>query len=205
TFTLEEYKAVWKNSQLRDTQIVTKYALPYLKTVFGKVAVEKAEVVNAFKEIYQIKLPFDKKNRKVHSHHAIDAAILTLIPPFFERDKILQKYNEEKDKRTGKVYHEEPKDWKDFSASKILFLENEIFINNLPENKTTLSTYKQVRKRGKIEYIRYKDVNGKWQFKLDDDGNKVPKIARGDTIRGQLHGESLYGAIKQPIRDENDK
>jgi len=204
TFTLEEYKAGWKNSQLRDTQIVTKYALPYLKTVFRKVAVEKAEVVNAFKELYQVKPPFDKKNRKVHSHHAIDAAILTLIPPFFERDKILQRYNEEKDKRTGKVYHEQPKDWKDFSASKILFVENEIFINNLSENKTTLSTYKQVRKRGKIEYIRYKDVNGKWQFKLDDNGNKIPKIAQGDTIRGQLHGESLYGAIKQPVRDENE-
>ena len=25
------------------------------------------------------------------------------------------------------------------------------------------------------------------------------------TIRGQLHGESFYGAIKQPKRDENNK
>lgn len=205
TFTLEEYKAGWKNSQLRDTQIVTKYALPYLKTVFKKVSVEKAEVVNSFKEIYQIKLSFDKKNRNIHSHHAIDAAILTLIPPFFERDKILQKYNEEIDKKTGKVYHEQPKDWKNFSASKILFIEKQILINNLSENKTTLSTYKQVRKRGKIEYIRYKDKNGKWHYRLDENGKKIPKIAQGDTIRGQIHGESLYGAIKQPIRDENNK
>lgn len=205
TFTLEEYKIGWKNSQLRDTQIVTKYALPYLKTVFPKVTVEKAEVVAAFKEIYKIKLPYDKKNRKVHSHHAIDAAILTLIPPFFERDKILQKYNDEIDKKTGKVYHEQPKDWSDFSASKILFIENQILINNLTENKTSLATYKKVRKRGKIEYLRYKDVKGKWHYNLDSEGNKIPKIAQGDTVRGQLHGESLYGAIKQPIRDENNK
>ncbi|MBO9635453.1 MAG: hypothetical protein J7578_20265, partial [Chitinophagaceae bacterium] len=39
SFTTEEYKAGWKNSQLRDTQVITKYALPYLKTVFNKVDV----------------------------------------------------------------------------------------------------------------------------------------------------------------------
>jgi CRISPR-associated endonuclease Csn1 len=193
TFTLEEYKASWKNSQLRDTQIITKYALPYLKTVFKKVSVEKAEVVNSFKEIYNIKLSYEKKDRKVHSHHAIDAAILTLIPPFYERDKILQRYNEEKDRKTGKTYHERPKDWGNFSASKILLIKNKILINNLSENKTTLPTYKVVRKRGKIEYLK------------DKNGNKIPKIAKGDTIRGQLHGESFYGAIMQPIRDENNK
>ncbi|UFH34986.1 type II CRISPR RNA-guided endonuclease Cas9 [Flavobacterium acetivorans] len=205
TFTLEEYKSGWKNSQLRDTQIITKYALPYLKTVFKKVAVEKAEVVNCFKEIYEIKLPFAKKNRNVHSHHAIDAAILTLIPPYYERDKILQKYNDEKDRKTGKIYHEKPKDWENFSASKVLFIEKEILINNLSENKTSLSTYKKVRKKGKIVYLKYKDNLGEWHDRLDKNGKKTPKIAKGDTIRGQLHGESLYGAIKQPLRDQDNK
>lgn len=191
TFTLEEYKAGWKNSQLRDTQIVTKYALPYLKTIFKKVDVEKAEVVNNFKEIYQVKSVYEKKNRRTHSHHAVDAAILTLIPPFFDRDKILHKYFEAKDKKTGKVYHEQPKGWSDFSASKILFIEKEVFINNLSESRTTLSTYKKVRKRGKVVWL--------------DRTKNMPKVAKGDTIRGQLHGESLYGAIKLPLRDESNK
>src|SRR5690606_9920071 len=188
TFTLEEYKASWRNSQLRDTQIITKYALPYLKTVFRKVSVEKAQVVHAFKEIYDVKLSNAKKNRNVHSHHAVDAAILTLIPPFYERDKILLKYNEEKEKRTGKIYHTKPKDWEDFSASCILSLEKNILINNLTENKTTIPTYKAVRKKGRIVWIN------------KEKGRK--KIANGDTIRGQLHGESLYGAIKLPKRNE---
>jgi CRISPR-associated endonuclease Csn1 len=189
TFTLEEYNPAWKNSQLRDTQMITKYTLPYLKTVFSKVAVEKGSVVNAFKEIYDVKPPFEKKDRKVHSHHAIDAAILTLIPPFYDRDKILQKYNEQKDKDSTSCYHEKPKDWTGFSAGKILGIEYEILINNIAENKTTLSTYKTVRKRGKIE--------------KNKDGSV--RIAKGDTIRGQLHGETLYGAIKQPVRDADGK
>lgn len=191
TFTLEEYKAGWKNSQLRDTQIVTKYALPYLKTVFKKVSVEKAEVVYAFKEIYEVKVKDEKKDRNAHSHHAIDAAVLTLIPPHYDRDKTLQKYNEEKDKKTGKIYHEKPKDWRDFSASKILKIENEIFINNLSENKTTVPTFKAVRKKGKIVWIN-KTKN-------------IKKTAKGDAIRGQLHGESIFGAIKLPKRNEKNQ
>lgn len=205
TFTLEEYKVGWRNSQLRDTQIVTKYALPYLKTVFKKVSVEKAEVVLAFKEIYEVKLKDEKKDRSVHSHHAIDAAILTLIPPHYDRDKILLKYNEEKDKQTRNVYHEKPKDWVDFSTSDILRIENEIFINNLLENRTSLKTFKVVRKKGRVEYLKYKDKNGKWHYRVDENGNKIPKVAKGDTIRGQLHGASLYGAIKLPMRNEQNQ
>ena len=205
TFTIDEYKAGWRNSQLRDTQIITKYALSYLKTVFKKVEVEKPEVVNSFKEIYKIKILNEKKNRSIHSHHAIDAAILTLIPPFFDRDKILEKYNEEKDKKSGTIYHEQPKNWSNFSADAILSIENKVLINNFYENKTTLPAVKKIRKKGKIEYLKYKDENGIWQLRLDQDGKKIPKIAKGDTIRGQLHGESFYGAIKQPLRDENNK
>ncbi|WP_116787333.1 type II CRISPR RNA-guided endonuclease Cas9 [Flavobacterium psychrotrophum] len=189
TFTLVEYNPAWKNSQLRDTQIITKYTLPYLKTVFSKVAVEKGSVVHAFKEIYEVNPPFEKKNRKVHSHHAIDAAILTLIPPFYDRDKILQKYNEQKDRDNTSCYHENPKDWKNFSAGKILGIEHQILINNIAENKTTLPTYKTVRKRGKIV--------------KNNDG--TIRVAKGDTIRGQLHKETLFGAIKLPLRNEDGK
>lgn len=205
TFTIEEYKAGWKNSQLRDTQTMTKYALPYLKTVFKKVEVQKGNVVNAFKEIYSIKLSSDRKDRTKHSHHAIDAAILTLIPKFSVRDSILEKYNEEKDNHTGKTYHEEPKNWDNFKPSYILNFEKETLINNQPDFKTLTPTFKKVRKRGKIQYVTFIDENGKKHFKLDDNGKKIPLIAKGDSIRGQLHGESFYGAIKQPKRDEDNK
>lgn len=203
-FTIEEYKAGWRNSQLKDTQIITKFALPYLQTVFKKVSVEKGIVTDAFKEIYNVKLSDQKKDRSVHSHHAIDAAILTLIPPFYERDKILLKYNESKDDKYS-IYHDKPIDWPNFDASKIKFIENNLLVNNLSENRTLVPTFKKVRTRGKIEYLRFLDENNRWQFRLDDKGNKIPKIAQGDTIRGQLHGESFYGAIKQPIRNEENK
>ena len=188
-FTLEEYKANWRNSQLRDTQIMTKYAVPYLKTVFNRVEVQKGSVVNDFKEIYGVKLFSKKKDRSKHSHHAVDAAILTLIPKPFERERILKEYNLAKDNRVTKTYHEQPIDWKDFKAFYIKKIEEETLINNIKEQRTLTPTFKKVRKRGKIE----KQENGK------------AKWAKGDTIRGQLHGESLYGAIKQAKRDEENR
>lgn len=191
TFIIEEYKAQWRNSQLRDTQLITKYALPYLKTVFSKVSVEKGSVTNAFKEIYSVKLSENKKDRSVHSHHAQDAAILTLIPPFYERDKILEKHFKEKEISYNRSYHDTPKGWEDFKASYIVGIQDNMLINSISESKTTLPTYKVVRKRGKKVW-------------LDDEKTK-PMLAQGDTIRGQLHGESIYGAVKLPLRNKNNQ
>ena len=181
TFSAKEYKLGWRNSQLRDTQIITKYALPFLKTVFKRVSVEKGITVNNFKEIYKVKLS-DKKDRSKHSHHAIDAAILTLIPNSYERDKILGKFHEAKE--LNKKYHTVPLNWESFKASTIILIENEVLGNNLVDDRKMTQTFKKVRKRGRIIY--------------NDLLHKKPRIANGDTIRGQLHNESFFGAIKQP-------
>lgn len=53
TFNTKEYKAGWRNGQLKDTQTITKYALPYLKTVFNKVEVQKGNITADFRKIYK--------------------------------------------------------------------------------------------------------------------------------------------------------
>lgn len=196
TFTIEEYKAGWRNSQLRDTQVITKYALPYLKTVFNKVDVQKASVTASFREVYKIQPRMERKNRTKHSHHAIDAAVLTLIPPATIRDKILLRFNEEKDNNPYNTYHESVRDWKSFNAEHILGIEDDVLINFQPKQRTLTPTYKNVRKRGRQQFVKEKSAEGKWQFKLDDKGNKIPLKAEGNAIRGQLHKESFFGTIK---------
>lgn len=197
TFTTKEYKAGWRNSQLKDTQVITKYALPYLKTVFKKTEVQKGSTTAAFREIYKINSRLDKKDRSIHAHHAIDAAVLTLIPPAAIRDKILFAYNEEKDNKTGLTYHESPRGWKDFTAARVISIADDVLINFQPQHRTLTPTYKNVRKRGKLQFVKYKDANGKWHFKQDGNGNQIPLIAKGDNIRGQLHKESFFGAVKK--------
>lgn len=193
TFTITEYKAGWRNNQLRDTQIITKYALPYFKTLFKRVSVEKGGVTDIFKKVYKVQSKDSKKDRSVHSHHAQDAAILTLIPNAFHRERIIKAYQNEIDNRTGKTYHELPMDWDNFSENYILELKDKVLINNLTDSRTITQTSKIIRKRGKIVYD------------IDQAGNRKKRVAKGDTIRGQLHGETFYGAIKQPLRDEDNK
>lgn len=195
TFTCKEYKVGWRNSQLRDTQIITKFALPYLKTVFNKVDVQKGSVTAAFREIYKIQPRLEKKDRSKHSHHAIDAAVLTLIPPAAIRDKILLRYNKEKDKNTNNTYHETPGQWSNFESHYILSIEDDVLINYQAQHRTLTATYKNVRKRGRLQFVKEEFQDGKWQNKLDEKGNKIPLIAQGSSIRGQLHKESFFGAI----------
>lgn len=194
TFTTTEYKAGWRNSQLRDTQTITKYALPFLKTVFNKVDVQKGNITSDFRKIFKIQNRLEKKERTKHSHHAIDAAVLTLIPPAAIRDKILLRYNEANENKQG--YHEKPRQWHDFHQQYIVGIEDEVLINYQADHRTLTPTYKTVRKRGKVQFVKQKMPDGKWQYKLDNGGNKIPLIAQGNSIRGQLHKESYFGAIK---------
>lgn len=182
TFTTKEYKAGWRNSQLRDTQTITKYAVPYLKTVFKRVEVQKGNITSDFRKIYNIQHSLNKKERVKHSHHAVDAAVLTLIPPAVIRDKILLYYNEAKENNLS--YHEKPRQWNSYSEYFIRSIEDDVLINYQAQHRTLTPAYKTVRKRGKVQY------------KLSKDGNKVLLKAKGDSIRGQLHKESFFGAIK---------
>lgn len=177
TFTVErqDWKDNWKNSQLVDTQIISKYARAYLKTVFEKVDVQKGTIVNDFKKIYQIKGD-EQKDRSKHSHHAVDAAILTLIPGSARREAILKEYYKALESRSK--FHIKP--YEKFQTSHILDIETNIIINHVTHDKTLTATFKNIRKRGK----------------------KTGWLAQGNTIRGKLHKETFFGAVKALERNE---
>ena len=120
--------------------------------------------------------------------------MLTLIPSATIRDKILEKYNEANDNNLG--YHEPPRQWTNFKTYHILNIEKEILINYLPEHRALTQTIKNVRKRGKIQFVKEKINDGKWHYKINEQGEKIPLIANGNSIRGQLHKDSFFGAIQ---------
>lgn len=189
-FQMTEVKGGFRNANLVDTQIITKYAFHYMKTVFKRVDVQKGQVTAIFRKIFEIN---EDKDRSKHTHHTIDAAVLTLIPKAIERESILKQYFEDQERNIK--YHKKP--WKNFHQSQLLKLEDETLIQNSTRDKAINQTVKYVRKRGKIVYLT--DKSG--QFILDKEDNKIPKIATGDTIRGQLHNESMLGAIILPKLD----
>jgi CRISPR-associated endonuclease Csn1 len=149
-----------------------------------------------FRKIYGI-MGNEKKDRSKHSHHAVDAAVLTLIPGSAKREAILEEAFVHYE-QTFNQYHIKP--YTDFSVSHVKSIENNILINHVSKDQTLTETKKNLRKRGEIEYL--KDKETKHRIK-DIDGNKIPLKIQGDSIRGQLHQESYFGAIKPNERNEN--
>lgn len=199
TFEVErnDWKDKFKNSQLVDTQIITKYARAFLKSFFKRVDVQKGIVTYTFREIYQL----PPKYRGNHSHHAVDAAILTLIPGSATRDKQMKDYFEWEEGNNSD--YRQPKPYDTFSTNHVVEeIENNVLVNHISKDKALTPSKKFARKRGLIEYLKDKKTG---KYILDKDGNKIPKIMQGDSIRGQLHLETFFGVIMRKPIIENGK
>ena len=245
-FTMVEVTSGFKNSQLVDTRIITKYAYHYLKSAFNNVEVQKGTVTASFRKILGVQSLNEKKNRDKHSHHAIDAAILTLIPTAAKREKMLELfYKIDEEKELGhdvsflEIQLEKEKRNCNLSGNLsdiISIIEDNILINHISKDQSLTPANKKVRIKGQIvpfkdsvgkiiyqtnedgslKYRKHKDGNP--IYKKDEKGNFIlengekikiylpePKYKTGDCIRGQLHGDTFYGAIKQVQKDENNK
>ena len=185
-FTITEITSGFKNSQKVDTQLISKYAFHYLKSYFEKVDVQKGSITSEFRKIYKLQVTDEKKDRSKHSHHAKDAAVLTLIPVAAKRDAILESYYEAKENKRDFII--DP--YKGFKREFVWNIDDNVIINNITNNRALTPAKRKVRKRGKEVYIE------------NADGTKIQKWATGDAIRGQLHQETFYGAIKPAKRDE---
>jgi CRISPR-associated endonuclease Csn1 len=237
TFTIEEVTNQFRRQQLTDTQVITKYALPYLKIVFKKVDVQKGIDTALFRKIYKIQPKLETKDRSKHSHHAVDAAVLTLIPPSNIKEFLRKEYHTAHENNILNSFnHPNPRNWENYRPEYIHEIENNVTINFQPHFRTQTQSVKYQRKRGnkvplvidkQIVYkrdekgdIQYKkNKKGEFEYKRNrlgelienEEGNLVPiplkefKKAKGETIRGQLHKESVFGAILKPRYDENEK
>ena len=202
-FTMTEVTSGFRNNQLNDTRIITKYAYHYLKTVFNKVEVQKGSVTANFRKMLGVQSVDEKKSRDKHSHHAIDATLLTLIPTAAKRDKMLELFfsiQEKKrfDENTAELERELKKEIKNCGLSGnvseiIPFIENSILVNHVSNDRTLMPAKRKARVRGKEVFVKNKQ------------GELVNKWITGDCIRGQLHGESYYGAIRLGKKDEKGK
>jgi CRISPR-associated endonuclease Csn1 len=197
TVTPDQWEDKFKNSQLIDTQIITRYARAYLKSLFNYVYVQKGVVTSVFRDIYGL----PPKVRENHSHHAVDAAVLTLIPGSATRDKQLKEFFEWQE-GTRRNY-QRPKPYDSFQTRHIKNdIENNILVVHVNRDRALIPTYKFARKRGEIVFLKDKQTG---QYLTDAEGNRIPKLLRGRSIRGRLHKETFLGAIKVVERDELGK
>lgn len=207
-FTISEIKADFVSKQLSDTRVISKYVFHYLKSFFHRVDMQYGCTTAIFRNIYGL----PKKDRNRHTHHAIDAMMLSFIPTTAQRDKMMKLFFQiDEAKKTGRIadaqmlkreleqeknlciYGYQPRHKQNVSlASLAQQLEDTILVNHVCRDQTlTLA-----KKKGRLK--RH--------------GESMDIVKTGNCIRGKIHGESFFGAITQwkvndqreLIRDDNN-
>ncbi len=185
-FILNDVPDGFKNSQLVDTGIITKYSRMYLKTLFDKVYTVKGNTVADFRKLWGLQDEYVKKERINHIHHCIDAITIACITKE-QYEKLAQFYHDWEDLHVEGVDQLPPveKPWPTFTED-VKAIEKEVLVSHYTPDVLPKQSKKKLRKRGKIQY----NEAGK------------PIYLKGDTVRGSLHKDTFYGAIK---REETNK
>lgn len=209
-FTVTEVTDGFKNSQLVDTRVITRHAVLYLKSIFPHVDVQRGDVTAKFRKILGIQSVDEKKDRSLHSHHAIDATTLTIIPVSAKRDRMLELFakieeinkmlsfsgsedrtglQQELDGLKNKLQMEIKVCRIGHNVSEIgTFINDNIIVNHHIMNQALTPVRRRLRKKG---YIVGGVDNSRWQT--------------GDALRGEIHKASYYGAITQYAKDKEGK
>ncbi|MCB0462779.1 MAG: type II CRISPR RNA-guided endonuclease Cas9 [Flavobacteriaceae bacterium] len=177
-FTDKEIHFKFKNSQLVDTGIITKYAKLYLQTLFKDVFPAKGTMVSDVRKSWGLK----EKDRNLHFHHAIDAIVLTCMTKDI-REKLAHSFLEAESLGKREKFKVE-KPWDSFTED-VMNLQDDILVVHKHQDNLLNQTKRKLRKRGKIQYNKNGDVI----------------YEQGQGIRGSLHKDTFYGAIER----ENDK
>lgn len=203
-FTCTEVKEGFRRSQLVDTGTIAKYATLYLKSIFNNVDVQKGRNTSDYRKMLGIQgIEKKKKERSLHSHHAIDAAVLTCIPVSAKRERMLTLfYKIQESRQQGhdvfSLEQELLNEIKECGFGEapeeiVGFINNNLFVVHHSKDQTFRSNHKRVRLNGKKIYI--KDANGVLK----------EKWSNGDSISGNLHDTTYLGAIKMPLcKPESD-
>ena len=178
SFNMEEVPESFKNSQSVDIGIISKYGNLFLKTVFNKVYPIKGKTTANLRQMWGL----NEKSRDNHAHHAKDAVVVACCTRDIN-DALANYYHElEQFEFFGK-----PKPsfsnripWEGFHKDVDSFDDTTLISHHTPDNLPVQSK-KAIRKRGIIQ----RNENGEIKYK------------QGDTVRGALHKESFYGAIKR--------
>jgi len=182
-FTMKDVPEGFKNSQLVDTGIITKYARLYMKTIFDKVYTVKGNTVADFRKMWGLQDEYKKKARVNHIHHCIDAITIACITKE-NYEKLAKFYHEWKEGYVAGI-EQKPlvdKPWVTFSED-VKEVENEVLISHYTPDNLPKQSKKKIRIRGKIK----RNAEGE------------PIYQKGDTVRGALHKETNYGAIKKTV------
>lgn len=179
-FKMKDVPEGFSNRQGVDIGIINRYARLYLMTVFDKVSTIKGETTAEFRKMWGLQDNYSKKQRINHSHHCIDAITIACIG-HREYDAWAQyQRDEEKFQLYGSSKPILPKPWPSFTED-VKAISDSLVIPHYTANNVLKPTKKILRTRGIIQ----RNTEGE------------PIYVQGDSVRGSLHLQTYYGAIKR--------
>jgi CRISPR-associated endonuclease Csn1 len=156
-FIWTEPKVGFKNSQIPDTGIITRYAQAYLKSYFKRVESVKGGMVAEFRKIWGIQESYQKddkkyfveKDRSKHTHHTIDAITIACMTKD-KYDTLAHAWTlEDKEQITeARKILADSKPWKTFKED-LKKIEEEILVSHYTPDNVKKQSKKIVRIRGK--------------------------------------------------------
>ena len=186
----------FRNSQLVDTGIITRYAVLYLKTLFSSIDVQNGQSTSAFRKIFGI----PQKDRSSNYHHAVDATILTMIPSAAKRERMLKLFYQIEEQKKG--HHEVSglqaqlcREIEDCALGRGLahideFIARQVMVDYYKQDRTLQRNVRQVIRKSKP------------LMRKGSTGKPVPVTFCSDSIRGELHKQTFYGAIRRHGEDK---
>lgn len=191
-FRMKKIESGFVHRQLSDTRTITRYLVEYLRVVFPNVSVQNSHITTAFREI----LDLPQKTRDNNLHHAEDAAILSMIPVSYMRDKLLELHYKTKDLVQDIKYLQEELKSNNFETTQ----ERADFVKQLENDKEvlkdTIKKYNYVKKVADIDG----DVNTVINNKVND--IVVNHIATNRALNKTRKKYRVRGKVV-PMRDEN--
>lgn len=185
----------FRNNQLVDTGIITRYAVYYLKTHFASVDVQNGQSTSAFRKIFGI----PQKDRSSNFHHAVDATILTMIPVPAKRDRMLKLfYQIDEYRKLGYEAHglkfQLCREIENCGLGSGLaetedYISQRVLVDFYQHDRTLQKDFHPVIRKGK-------------PLTREQEGKSVPVTFCSDSFRGELHNQTFYGAVK---RSNDDK
>ena len=207
-FTITEVKADFVNKQLSDTRVISKYVFHYLKSFFHRVDMQYGCTTAIFRDIFDL----PKKDRGRHTHHAIDAMMLSFIPTTAQRDKMMKLFFQIEEAKNAERIEEVQMLTRELEQEKNLCLYG--YQPRHKQNVSLASLVQQLEDTVLVNHVcRDQTLTiAKKKGRLKKKGTSIEIVKTGNCIRGKIHGESFFGAITQwkvnnqgePIRNENN-
>ena len=197
-FLITEVTTGFVSKQMSDTRVISKYVFHYLKSFFNRVDMQYGSTTATFRKIYGL----PEKDRSNHTHHAVDAAMLAFIPSSARRDEMLRLfYQIDEEKKAGhadevnrfKAKLEQEKNLTLY-GSKYAKAKGVRMIDIVNQLKETMMVNHVVKDQALTPAKKCSSIK--------KNGERIKIVKTGTCIRGQIHKESFFGAIKPWVIDK---